>query len=77
MEDVAAKVKSIIAEQKGGSIDEIKEEASFADLGFDSLDTVELVMKLEEETDVEIPDTEAEKLKTVKDVIEFVKSHKK
>jgi acyl carrier protein len=72
----ADKIKAIIAEQISIKVEEIVDTSSFADLGFDSLDTVELVMKLEEELDIEIPDSEAEKLKTVKDVIDYVTAHK-
>ncbi|MEW6515725.1 MAG: acyl carrier protein [candidate division FCPU426 bacterium] len=71
-----AKVKEIIANQLGVNPDEVTNEASFIDdLGADSLDTVELVMALEEEFGMEIPDDEAEKIKTVGDAIEFIKSH--
>jgi len=71
-----AKVKEIIANQLGVNPDEVTNEASFIDdLGADSLDTVELVMALEEEFGMEIPDDEAEKIKTVGNAIEFIKSH--
>ena len=70
---VAEKVKSIIAEQLGVKIEEVKPEASFIDdLGADSLDTVELIMALEEEFSVEIPDEDAEKMIKVGDVIKYV-----
>ena len=76
--NVEMKVKSIIAEQLGVGEDEIKPESSFIDdLGADSLDIVELVMAMEEEFDVEIPDEQAESIKTVKDAIEYINSHKK
>jgi acyl carrier protein len=69
------KVKEIIVEQLGVNPDQVKPEASFTeDLGADSLDTVELVMAFEEEFGAEIPDEEAEKLKTVGAVIEYLKS---
>lgn len=69
------KVKEIIVEQLGVNADQVKPEASFIeDLGADSLDTVELVMAFEEEFGAEIPDEDAEKLKTVGSVIEYLKS---
>lgn len=76
--NVETKVKSIIAEQLGVGEDEIKPESSFIDdLGADSLDIVELVMAMEEEFDVEIPDEQAEAIKTVKDAVDYINSHKK
>ncbi len=75
---IEQKVKSIIAEQLGVGEDEIKQESSFIeDLGADSLDIVELVMAMEEEFEVEIPDEEAEHIKTVGDAINYVNTHKK
>jgi len=77
---VVEKVKSIIAEQLGVKPEEVVPEASFIDdLGADSLDTVELVMALEEEFGVEIPDEDAEKIATVGDAIRYIeeKSDKK
>lgn len=69
------KIKGIIEEQLGVEQDRIKEEASFIDdLGADSLDIVELVMAMEEEYDIEIPDEDAEKLKTVGDVVSYIKT---
>ena len=69
------KIKSIVAEQLGVDEDQVTEDASFIDdLGADSLDTVELIMAFEEEFDVEIPDEDAQKIKTVKDVIEYIES---
>ena len=71
------KVKEIIVEQLGVDADQIKLESNFVDdLGADSLDTVELIMSFEEEFGVEIPDTEAEKIKTVKDVINYIEANK-
>jgi acyl carrier protein len=68
------RVKEIIVEQLGIEEDEVTPKASLiADLGADSLDTVELIMAFEEEFDVEIPDEEAEKIVTVKDAIDYVK----
>ena len=70
---VADKVKSTIAEQLGVKIEEVKPEASFIDdLGADSLDTVELIMALEEEFSVEIPDEDAEKMTKVGDAIKYI-----
>jgi len=74
MED---KVKEIISKQLGVDASEVTDEASFVDdLGADSLDTVELVMALEEEFGVEIPDEDAEKIAKVKDAIEYIKTKK-
>ncbi len=71
------KVKAVIVEQLGVDEDQVTLEASFADdLGADSLDTVELIMAFEEEFGVEIPDDQAEKIKTVKDVVEFIEANK-
>ncbi|MGH9458545.1 MAG: acyl carrier protein [Thermoanaerobaculia bacterium] len=75
---VDERVKSIIVEQLGVDADEVTSEASFVeDLGADSLDTVELIMAFEEEFGVEISDEEAEKIKRVKDAIEYIDSHAK
>jgi acyl carrier protein len=75
---VADKVKSIIVEQLGVDEEEVTPDASFVDdLGADSLDTVELVMALEEEFETEIPDEEAEKITTVQQAVDFVKAHSK
>ena len=77
MADVDAKVKKIISEQLGVPESDVKPEASFVnDLGADSLDTVELVMALEEEFGVEIPDEDAEKI-TVQNAIDYVKAKAK
>ncbi len=76
--NVEQKVKNIIAEQLGVGEDEIKATSSFIeDLGADSLDIVELVMAMEEEFEVEIPDEEAENIKTVQDAVNYITSHKK
>ncbi len=70
---IQPKVKKIIEEQLGVDPERVKPEASFIDdLGADSLDIVELVMAMEEEFDIEIPDEEAEKLKTVQDVYKYL-----
>ena len=72
---VEEKVKEIIADQLGVDDKQVNPTASFIDdLGADSLDTVELVMALEEEFDIEIPDEEAEKISTVQHAIEYIKS---
>ena len=77
-EEVLEKVKGIIVEQLGVSENSVTEEASFIDdLGADSLDIVELVMALEEEFDIEIPDSDAEKVVTVGDVVEYIKENVK
>ncbi len=78
MSSVEDQVRAIIAEQLGIKTDEIKNDASFVDdLGADSLDTVELVMALEEEFETEIPDDEAEKITTVQNAIDYVTASKK
>ncbi len=74
MSNIQEQVKQIVAEQLGVKVEEVTNEASFVDdLGADSLDTVELVMALEEEFDCEIPDEEAEKITTVQLAIDYVK----
>jgi acyl carrier protein len=71
-------VKKVVVDQLGVSEGEVKKEASFVDdLGADSLDTVELVMALEEAFSIEIPDEEAEKIKTVGDTVNYILSHAK
>ena len=75
---VEERVKSIIVEQLGVDADEVQLEASFVeDLGADSLDTVELIMAFEEEFGVEISDDDAEKIRKVKDAIEYIEKHTK
>ncbi|MBN2420199.1 MAG: acyl carrier protein [Deltaproteobacteria bacterium] len=74
MSDIEGKIKSIICEQLDVAEDDVVLTASFVDdLGADSLDQVELIMAIEEEFDVSIPDEEAEKIATVKDAVEYVK----
>jgi len=73
MSGIAEKIKSVIAEQLGVKPEEVTDQAKFVDdLGADSLDTVELVMALEEEYGVEIPDEDAEKLTTVGEAIKYI-----
>ena len=75
-EEVFEKVKNVIIEQLGVAENNITMEASFIDdLGADSLDIVELIMALEEEFDIEEPDSDAEKVVTVGDVVEYIKDH--
>ena len=76
MSNVEERVKKIVAEQLGVKLAEVTNDASFVeDLGADSLDTVELVMALEEEFETEIPDEEAEKITKVQEAIDYVTSH--
>ena len=76
-EEITSRVKEIIVEQLGVAADEVVPEASFVgDLGADSLDIVELIMALEEEYQLEIPDEEAEKMQKVDDVIAYIESKK-
>ena len=78
MENIEQRVKKIVAEQLCVNESEIKIESSFVDdLGADSLDTVELVMALEEEFECEIPDEEAEKITTVQQAVDYVNAHLK
>ena len=78
MSDVAERVKKIVVEHLGVEADKVTDNANFIDdLGADSLDTVELVMALEEEFETEIPDEEAEKITTVQQAIDYVNAHTK
>ena len=78
MENIEQRVKKIVAEQLGVNEADVKDTSSFVnDLGADSLDTVELVMALEEEFETEIPDEEAEKITTVQQAVDYIKSHAK
>lgn len=73
---IEARVRSIIADQLGVAEDEIKIESKFVeDLGADSLDIVELIMAMEEEFETEIPDEEAEKIRTVGNAVDYVTAH--
>ena len=75
-DEIFEKVKDIIVEQLGVAENTVTLEASFIDdLGADSLDIVELIMALEEEFDIEIPDADAEKVVTVNDVVDYIKDH--
>ncbi len=76
MSSVEERVEKIVVEQLGVKPEEVSRESSFVDdLGADSLDTVELVMALEEEFETEIPDEEAEKITTVQQAIDYIKAH--
>jgi len=76
MAELEEKVRKIIVDQLGVDGNEVTLQAKFVeDLGADSLDTVELVMALEEEFGIEIPDEEAEKIATVKDAVDYIRSH--
>jgi acyl carrier protein len=78
MSSIEEQVKNIVAEQLGVKEDEVTNKASFVDdLGADSLDTVELVMALEEEFEVEIPDEDAEKITTVQQAIDYINKRPK
>ena len=77
MSTIVERVTKLVCEQLGVMEEEVTSEASFVeDLGADSLDTVELVMALEEEFETEIPDEEAEKITTVKEAIDYIEAHK-
>ena len=78
VENVQERVKNIIVEQLGVEADQVKPEAQFVnDLGADSLDTVELIMALEEEFEIEIPDDKAEKIKTVGEAVSYIEANAK
>lgn len=78
MSTIEERVKKIVAENLGVKLEDVTSEASFVDdLGADSLDTVELVMALEEEFELEIPDEEAEKISTVQNAIDYINNNQK
>jgi len=78
MDSIEQRVKKIVAEQLGVNEADVKNESSFVnDLGADSLDTVELVMALEEEFETEIPDEDAEKITTVQQATDYIMAHQK
>ncbi|HCI85118.1 MAG: acyl carrier protein [Succinivibrionaceae bacterium] len=77
MSDIVEQVKTIVAEQLDRDIESVTIESSFVDdLGADSLDAVELIMRLEEEFGIDIPDDDAEKITTVQAAVDYIKSHK-
>ena len=78
MDNIEQQVKKVVAEQLSINEEDIKDDSAFiADLGADSLDTVELVMALEDNFGIEIPDEQQEKIQTVQDAIDFIKANKK
>ena len=78
MASVEESVKAIIVDQLGANEADVTPDAHFVDdLGADSLDTVELVMKFEEDFDIEIPDEDAEKIQTVQDAVDYINAHQK
>lgn len=77
MSEIASRVKAIIVDKLGVDENQVTETAAFTtDLGADSLDTVELIMEFEKEFDIEIPDEDAQSIKTVKDAIDYIEGHK-
>ena len=75
-EDIVERIKRLIAENLGVALEEVRPDAAFIDdLGADSLDIVELVMAIEKEFDVEIPDEDAEEISTVQDAIDYIQDH--
>lgn len=77
MSETANRVAAIITDKLGLSPEQVTPEAAFAtDLGADSLDTVELIMEFEKEFDIEIPDEDAQNIKTVQDAVDYIEKHK-
>lgn len=77
MSETANRVQAIITDKLGLNAEQVTPEASFTtDLGADSLDTVELIMEFEKEFDIEIPDDDAQTIKTVKDAVDYIEAHK-
>ncbi len=77
MSETANRVEAIICDKLGLAPEQVTPEASFTtDLGADSLDTVELIMEFEKEFEIEIPDADAQNIKTVKDAVDYIESHK-
>ncbi|MBC7329410.1 acyl carrier protein [bacterium] len=74
MTDIAERVKNIVAERLNVNPEEVTLETTFEDLGADSLDVMDLVMELEQEFDIEIPDEDAEKIRTIEDTINYIQS---
>jgi acyl carrier protein len=74
MTDIAERVRNIVAERLNVNPEEVTPETTFEDLGADSLDVMDLVMELEQEFDIEIPDEDAEKIRTIEDTIKYIQS---
>ena len=74
MTDIAERVRNIVAERLNVNPEEVTLETTFEDLGADSLDVMDLVMELEQEFDIEIPDEDAEKIRTIEDTINYIQS---
>ena len=74
MTDIAERVRNIVAERLNVNPEEVTLETTFEDLGADSLDVMDLVMELEQEFDIEIPDKDAEKIRTIEDTINYIQS---
>ncbi|MGB9876751.1 MAG: acyl carrier protein [bacterium] len=74
MTDIAEKVRNIVAERLNVNPEEVTLETTFEDLGADSLDVMDLIMELEQEFDIEIPDEDAEKIRTIEDTVNYIQS---